>query len=135
MRTMGFEVKLIAPHFVSPYRLSGKTGKNDAADAAAICEAASRPSMRFVPIKSVEQQSMMALHRLREGYKEERTACINRIRGLLAEFGLVFAQRPEVLRAALSRSSKTRATSWARSRAWRCSGRRLWEAADRVRSL
>ena len=81
LRAMGMEVKLIAPHFVSPYRLSGKTGKNDAADAAAICEAASRPSMRFVPVKSVEQQSMMALHRLREGYKEERTACINRIRG------------------------------------------------------
>jgi len=135
LQAMGLQVKLIAPHFVSPYRLSGKTGKNDAADAAAICEAASRPSMRFVPVKSVEQQSMVALHRLREGYKEERTACINRIRGLLAEFGLVFAQRPEVLRAALSRSSKTRATSWARSRAWRCSGRRLWEAADRVRSL
>jgi len=102
LRAMGMEVKLIAPHFVSPYRLSGKTGKNDAADAAAICEAASRPSMRFVPVKSVEQQSMTALHRLREGYKEERTACINRIRGLLAEFGLVFAQRPEVLRAVLS---------------------------------
>jgi transposase len=60
---MGLEVKLIAPHFVSPYRLSGKTGKNDAADAAAICEAASRPSMRFVPVKSVGQQSMVALHR------------------------------------------------------------------------
>ena len=80
-------------------------------------------SMRFVPVKSVEQQSMMALHRLREGYKEERTACINRIRGLLAEFGLVFAQRPEVLRAVLVEVSKTRATSWARSRAWRCSVR------------
>jgi transposase len=101
LQAMGLQVKLIAPHFVSPYRLSGKTGKNDAADAAAICEAASRPSMRFVPVKSVEQQSTVALHRLREGYKEERTACINRIRGLLAEFGLVFAQRPEVLRAAL----------------------------------
>lgn len=99
---MGMEVKLLAPHFVSPYRLSGKTGKNDAADAAAICEAASRPTMRFVAVKSVEQQSMMALHRWREDYKEERTACINRIRGLLAEFGLVFAQRPEVLRAVLS---------------------------------
>jgi transposase len=102
LRAMGMEVKLLAPHFVSPYRLSGKTGKNDAADAAAICEAASRPTMRFVAVKSVEQQSMMALHRWREGYKEERTACINRIRGLLAEFGLVFAQRPEVLRAVLS---------------------------------
>jgi len=102
LQAMGLQVKLIAPHFVSPYRLSGKTGKNDAADAAAICEAASRPSMRFVPVKSIKQQSIVALHRLREGYKEERTACINRIRGLLAEFGLVFAQRPEVLRAVLS---------------------------------
>jgi len=101
LQAMGLQVKLIAPHFVSPYRLSGKTGKNDAADAAAICEAASRPSMRFVPVKSIGQQSMLTLHRLREGYKEERTACINRSRGLLAEFGLVFAQRPEVLRAAL----------------------------------
>jgi len=102
LRAMGMEVRLLAPHFVSPYRLSGKTGKNDAADAAAICEAASRPSMRFVPVKSVGQQSMVALHRLREGYKEERTACINRIRGLLSEFGLVFPQRPEVLRRVLS---------------------------------
>ena len=57
LQAMGLQVKLIAPHFVSPYRLSGKTGKNDAADAAAICEAASRPSIRFVPVKSVEQQS------------------------------------------------------------------------------
>ena len=57
MRAMGLEVKLIAPHFVSPYRLSGKTGKNDAADAAAICEAASRPSMRFVPVKSVSSKA------------------------------------------------------------------------------
>jgi transposase len=57
--------------------------------------------MRFVPVKSVEQQSMLCVHKLREGFKEERTACINRIRGLLAEFGLVFAQSPEALRAAL----------------------------------
>ena len=71
------------------------SGKNDANDAAAICEAASRPTMRFVPIKSIEQQSMLCVHRLREGIKEDRTACINRIRGLLAEFGLVFAQSPK----------------------------------------
>jgi len=57
--------------------------------------------MHFVPIKSVEQQSMLCIHRLREGFKEERVACINRIRGLLAEFGLVFPQKPEVLRQAL----------------------------------
>jgi transposase len=69
---------------------------------AAICEAASRPQMRFVPVKSVEQQSMLCVHRLREGLKADRTACINRIRGLLAEFGLAFAQGPEALRRVLA---------------------------------
>ena len=68
---------------------------------AAVCEPASRPSMRFVPVKTPQQQAWLAVHRLREGYKEERTACINRIRGLLTEFGLVFAQSPEALRLAL----------------------------------
>ena len=58
--------------------------------------------MRFIPVKSVEQQSMLCVHRLREGIKEDRTACINRIRGLLAEFGLVFAQSPRALQAVLS---------------------------------
>jgi transposase len=98
---MGLDARLIAGHFVGAYRMGGRSGKNDAADAAAICEAASRPSMRFVPIKSVDQQGVLTLHRLREGYKEERTACINRIRGLLAEFGLVVAQSPEALRKVL----------------------------------
>ncbi len=99
---VGLQPRLIAGHFVGAYRLGGRSGKNDAADAAAICEAASRPSMRFVPVKTVDQQSVLAVHRLREGYKEERTACINRIRGLLAEFGLVFPQSPEALRGVLS---------------------------------
>ena len=98
---MGLDARIIPSHLVTPYRLQGKSGKNDANDAAAICEAASRPQMHFVPIKSVEQQSMLCIHRLREGLKTERVACINRIRGLLAEFGLVFAQKPEVLRQAL----------------------------------
>lgn len=102
LRAMGLEPRLIAGHFVGPYRMEGRRGKNDANDAAAVCEAAGRPHMRFVPIKSVEQQAMLAVHRLREGYKEERTACINRIRGLLAEFGLVFAQSPQALRAQLA---------------------------------
>jgi transposase len=97
----GHTVRLMAPKLVTPYRMQGRRGKNDANDAAAICEAASRPHMRFVPVKSAEQQSWLAVHRLREGFKEERTACINRIRGLLAEFGLVFPQRPELLRQAL----------------------------------
>ena len=71
-------------------------------DAAAVCEAASRPTMRFVPIKTAEQQGVMVLHRMREGFKEERTACINRIRGVLAEFDLVFGKSPKVLRAVLA---------------------------------
>ena len=98
---LGLDARIIAAHLVAPYRLQGKGGKNDANDAAAICEAASRPQMHFVPLKSVEQQSMLCVHRLREGFKTDRTACINRIRGLLAEFGLVFAQKPAVLRQAL----------------------------------
>jgi transposase len=85
LRAMGVDARLIAANFVTPYRKEGKSGKNDATDAAAICEAASRPSMRFVPIKSCEQQGVMSLHRVREGFKEERVACINRIRGVLAE--------------------------------------------------
>jgi transposase len=101
LRGIGLDVRLIAGHFVSAYRMQGKRGKNDANDAAAICEAASRPSMRFVPVKTPQQQALLAVHRLREGYKEERTGCINRIRGLLTEFGLVFAQSPEALRLAL----------------------------------
>jgi transposase len=101
LKAMGLDARLIAGHFVGAYRMQGKRGKNDANDAAAICEAAGRPHMRFVPIKTLEQQAQLAVHRLREGYKEERTACINRIRGLLAEFGLVFAQSPEALRRAL----------------------------------
>jgi transposase len=93
---------MIAAQFVAPYRIQGKSGKNDANDAAAICEAASRPHMNFVPPKTLAQQGMLCVHRLREGLKQERTACINRIRGLLAEFGIVLPQSPQVLRQHLS---------------------------------
>jgi len=89
---LGLDARIMAAHLVSPYRSQGASGKNDANDAAAICEAASRPTMRFVPVKSVEQQSMLCVHRLREGLKEDRTECINRIRGLLGEFGVVVPQ-------------------------------------------
>jgi transposase len=102
LRLLGLDARLVAGHFVTPYRMAGKSGKNDANDAAAICEAASRPHMRFVPVKSAEQQGRLAVHRLREGFKEERTALINRIRGLLAEFGLVCVQGPEALRGVLA---------------------------------
>lgn len=94
-------VKIIAAHLVAPYRLQGKGGKNDANDAAAVCEAASRPNMRFVPVKTAVQQGILCVHRLREGLKEERTGCINRIRGMLAEFGLVSSKSPGKLREGL----------------------------------
>mgnify|MGYP000882813569 FL=1 len=68
----GHTVKLMAPKFVAPYRMSGKRGKNDAADAAAICEAVTRPNMRFVPVKDVDQQAILCLHRTRQGFIEER---------------------------------------------------------------
>ena len=89
-QALGHTVRLMAPKFVAPYR---KSGKNDGNDAEAICEAVARPNMRFVPIKSVEQQNVLTLHRVRQGFVEERTATLNRIRGLLAEFGHVLPQR------------------------------------------
>lgn len=94
----GHTVRLMAPKFVSPYRLSGKRGKNDAADAAAICEAVQRPNMRFVPIKSLEQQSQLSVHRVRQGFIEQRTATVNRIRGLLSEFGIVLPLKSSTVR-------------------------------------
>jgi len=89
LQSLGHEVKLISPQFVKPYV---KSNKHDVADAEAICEAVSRPTMRFVPIKNVEQQAVLSLHRAREGFVGDRTATVNRIRGLMAEFGLVIPQ-------------------------------------------
>jgi len=91
----GHTVKLMAPKFVTPYR---KSGKNDGNDAEAICEAVGRPNMRFVPIKSVQQQCDLSLHRVRQGFVEERTATLNRIRGLITEFGYVVPLGTERLR-------------------------------------
>ena len=92
---MGHTVRLIAPRFVTPYR---KSGKNDGNEAEAICEAVTRPSMRFVPVKSAEQQALLALHRVRQGFVVERTAIINRLRGLMTEFGVVLALRSITVR-------------------------------------
>jgi transposase len=83
---LGHEVKLMAPQFVKPYV---KTNKNDRNDAEAICEAVGRPNMRFVPVKSPEQQALLALHRARAGVMKARNAQANQIRGLLGEFGIV----------------------------------------------
>jgi transposase len=95
---LGHTPKLMAPKFVAPYRIQGKHGKNDANDAAAICEAVVRPHMRFVPIKSEDAQAMLALHRTRQGFIQERTATINRIRGLMSEFGVVLPQKADTIR-------------------------------------
>lgn len=89
LQALGHTVKLIPPQYVKPYV---KTNKNDAADAEAICEAVGRPNMRFVAIKTVEQQSTLMLHNARRGYVKRRTALANEIRGELAEFGLVLPQ-------------------------------------------
>jgi len=79
------QARLIPPQFVKPYV---KSNKNDANDAAAICEATGRPQMRFVPLKTPEQQSILAVHRVRERFVKARTACANQIRGIMGEFGL-----------------------------------------------
>jgi transposase len=86
---LGHTVKLMPPAYVKPYL---RRGKNDAADAAAICEAVTRPSMRFVPVKSAEQQSVLMLHRVRALLIRQRTMLINALRAHLAEFGIVAAQ-------------------------------------------
>jgi transposase len=91
----GHTVKLMAPKFVAPYR---KSDKNDGNDAEAVCEAVTRPNMRFVPVKSTEQQALLALHRVRQGFVVERTAIINRLRGLLSEFGVVLPLRSVTVR-------------------------------------
>jgi transposase len=85
----GHTVRLMAPQFVKPYV---KTNKSDRNDAEAICEAVSRPNMRIVPVKSAEQQAVLALHRVRQAFVKARTAQANQIRGVLAEFGIVIAK-------------------------------------------
>jgi transposase len=94
----GHTVRLMAPKFVAPYRMSGKRGKNDAADAAAICEAVQRPNMRFVPVKSELAQSRLAIHCVRDGLVKARTATLNRIRGILSEFGIVLPLKAQTVR-------------------------------------
>jgi transposase len=97
-QSRGYIVRLIAPQFVKPYV---KSNKNDANDAEAICEAMSRPNMRFVTVKSVEQQDIQATHRIRAELMTQRTAKANQIRGLVAEYGLVAPQHLRALRAAI----------------------------------
>jgi transposase len=91
LRALGHEVRLMPAQYVKAYL---RRGKNDAADAAAICEAVTRPSMRFVPVKGEAQQAALMLHRVRDLLVRQRTQLINAIRGHLAEFGVIEAQGP-----------------------------------------
>ena len=97
---MGHTVRLMAPQFVKPYV---KSQKNDANDAEGICEAVGRPNMRFVAIKSVEQQYLQAIHRIRSERVRQRTATANQIRGLLGEYGIVVPKGIDQLRRGLPR--------------------------------
>ena len=94
----GHEVRMIAPQFVKPYV---KSNKNDAVDAEAICEAVQRPSMRFVPNKSIEQQDIQSMHRIRSLLVSRRTAQANQIRGLLMEYGIVISKGIVCIRKAI----------------------------------
>jgi transposase len=98
LQSRGYTVKLIPPQFVKPYV---KSNKNDARDAEAICEAMSRPNMRFVTVKNIEQQDIQATHRIRAELITQRTAKANQIRGLVAEYGLVAPKQMSSLRAAI----------------------------------
>jgi len=89
LQELGHEVLLIPPQYVKPFV---KTNKNDAADAEAICEAAQRPTMRFAPIKSRDQQAVLMIHRTRDLLVRQRTMLINALRGHMSEFGIVVAQ-------------------------------------------
>ena len=102
LESLGHRPKLLSPELVAPFRKS-KGAKNDRNDAQAILIAALQPDMRFVSVKSIEQQSILACHRMREGWKVERTALINRVRGLLAEFGVWLGRSPQNLARSLPR--------------------------------
>ncbi|WP_233810177.1 IS110 family transposase [Paraburkholderia sp. HP33-1] len=105
-QSIGMEVRLISPQYVAPFV---KTNKNDRNDAEAIVEAASRPTMRFVTIKSVEQQDIQAAHRMRAILLRHRTALINQIRGLLGERGLAISRSPEAFKRAIPEFLRTSA--------------------------
>ena len=121
---LGHEVRLMPPAYVKPYV---KRGKNDAVDAEAICEAVTRPTMRFVAVKSAEQQAALSLHRTRNLLVKQRTQLVNMIRGLLAEFGIDI---PEGLERALGlarRIARRKLCPGCRRPPWRssasCAGR------------
>jgi transposase len=134
LQALGHEVRLIPPQYVRPFV---KTNKNDAADAEAICEAVTRPTMRFAAVKSAEQQSVLMLHRVRELLVRQRTMVINALRGHCAEFGIVVAQgapKVEELIAIIEDSDDTRLPSLAREALGALVGQ-LRSAQGRIKAL
>ena len=118
-RAHGHEVKLMAPQFVKPYV---KSNKNDSRDAEAIAEAVTRPTMRFVPIKDVDQQDLQALHRVRERLMGARTALVNEVHGLLHEYGIIIPKGVAKFRQAVVgklESEKDKLTSLSREMFWK----------------
>jgi transposase len=118
-REHGHEVKLMAPQFVKPYV---KSNKNDSRDAEAIAEAVTRPTMRFVPIKDVDQQDIQALHRVRERLIGERTALINEVHGLMHEYGIVMPKGVSKFRQAVVEkleSEKDKLTALSQEMFWK----------------
>ena len=113
---LGHQVKLIPPSYVKAYV---KRGKTDAADAEAICEAVSRPSMRFVPLKSTEQQSALMLHRSRDLLVRQRTMLVNAVRGHFAEFGIIAPQGIRRIGELAALLIEEDAKYWRRCRPWR----------------
>ena len=97
LRKLGHDPKIMDPRLVAPYRDQGVRGKNDANDAEAVCEAMSRPAMRFIPIKDEHQQATLVVHQIRKGIVNEQNRTANRLRGLLAEFGIVIPKGLKVL--------------------------------------
>ena len=116
LSSLGREVKLIAPEAVRPFVKKGK--KNDPADAAALCEAASRPAMKFVPVKTIEQQGILALHSARSLLVKQQTMLVNAMRGLATEFGLTVPMGIDRLEELLGWSTRIRPS---RRRRARCS--------------
>lgn len=95
---LGHDARIMDPKFVTPYRTGGKASKNDRNDARAICEAAGRPHMRFVPVKDMDQQAILIVHRRRRQLVAEHTRTANQIRGFLAEFGVIASKGVQTLK-------------------------------------
>ena len=119
---MGHEVLLMPPAYTKPYV---KRGKNDAVDAEAICEAMSRPGMRFVPIKNEEQQATLMLHKTRELLVKQRTMSVNALRSHLCEFGIIIAKGIGRIDELLDLLESTRYPGTPPGRAWPVLGRAL----------